>query len=418
MPRQFLAIMTCSTMVLLFACKTTYSITSAPPGAAILVDGRYFGKTPASVTYSNAWSRDVTCSASMSGYVDQIKTLGPEGGTVHFAFAPEKALTPEVMKSGRSLIDIIETSGGFEIRQSPVHAEEDVIERSPNVTAVRRVTDLADNRWLGRFNLSPDDQTVVIEVLDQELTTDDRKNTLTNLWSVSAEGGGGTQRVTQGNYFDSDPSFSRDAAHLYFSSNRAGTRSIWRLSVNSLGGLRLVTSGSTSDSLPESAPTGDRLLYTAKMRGSEILQLWTTPIGKGLPMQLREGFDGHWSPSGGLILFTAVDRTSGKTTIWTMRPDASSPTQISHSTGSNDITPRWSPNGSEIIFASDRGVASGKNNYDIWIMNADGSGPRQLTTNGSRDDQPIFSRDGATVYFRSNRGLKWDVWAMRIVEGL
>jgi len=45
------------------------------------------------------------------------------------------------------------------------------------------------------------------------------------------------------------------------------------------------------------------------------------------------------------------------------------------------------------------------------MMNADGSAPTQLTTNGSRDDSPCFDREGKKIYFRSNRGGNWNVWS-------
>ena len=52
--------------------------------------------------------------------------------------------------------------------------------------------------------------------------------------------------------------------------------------------------------------------------------------------------------------------------------------------------------------------------YDIYIMDADGGNLTQLTTNSSRDDKPVFAPDGKTVFFRSNRGLVWDIWTMQI----
>ena len=61
-----------------------------------------------------------------------------------------------------------------------------------------------------------------------------------------------------------------------------------------------------------------------------------------------------------------------------------------------------------------RSVVKGKHNYDIYIMDADGGNLTQLTTNSSRDDKPVFAPDGQTVFFRSNRGLVWDIWTMQI----
>jgi Tol biopolymer transport system component len=50
-------------------------------------------------------------------------------------------------------------------------------------------------------------------------------------------------------------------------------------------------------------------------------------------------------------------------------------------------------------------------------MDADGGNLTQLTTNACRDDKPVFAPDGKTVFFRSNRGLSWDIWTMEIKTG-
>jgi Tol biopolymer transport system component len=115
-------------------------------------------------------------------------------------------------------------------------------------------------------------------------------------------------------------------------------------------------------------------------------------------------------------MYSAVDRNTGKTKIWTMSPDSSQPIQLTQAADCNDIDACWSPDGKQILFASDRGQANGVQNFDIWLINSDGSNPKQLTTNGSRDDKPIFSKDGKAVYFRSNRGMKWDIWVMELAS--
>jgi serine/threonine protein kinase/Tol biopolymer transport system component len=66
----------------------------------------------------------------------------------------------------------------------------------------------------------------------------------------------------------------------------------------------------------------------------------------------------------------------------------------------------WLPDG-RVVYDSD---ASG--NVDIWVMNADGSGGRQLTFDQSSDTSPTASPDGRYVVFRSNRGVGWGVWRM------
>ena len=81
--------------------------------------------------------------------------------------------------------------------------------------------------------------------------------------------------------------------------------------------------------------------------------------------------------------------------LYSMNSDA---TDVRRLTWNNvsDQTPRFSPDGSRIVFAR---TVSGID-LDIWIMNADGSAERQLTSGPARDDQPVFTEDGAHVVFQ------------------
>jgi Tol biopolymer transport system component len=67
----------------------------------------------------------------------------------------------------------------------------------------------------------------------------------------------------------------------------------------------------------------------------------------------------------------------------------------------------WSPNGKYVVYTQ-----WDLNNYDIYRIDADGSGLLQMTTNKAEDDGPEYSPDGQWVYFCSNRSGKWDVWRM------
>ena len=59
-----------------------------------------------------------------------------------------------------------------------------------------------------------------------------------------------------------------------------------------------------------------------------------------------------------------------------------------------EIDPAWAPDG-RIAFASDRNAASA-GNMDVYVVNADGSNPVRLTTNGG--SQPAWSRDGSLAW--------------------
>src|SRR5690606_30692207 len=83
-------------------------------------------------------------------------------------------------------------------------------------------------------------------------------------------------------------------------------------------------------------------------------------------------------------------------------------------------TPSWSPDGRRLAF-----VARGRGSVDVYVADVTGSPPRQLTSAPSNDRAPTWSRDGAWIYFGSNRGGGWDIWkvpsgggdAVRVTRG-
>jgi len=75
-----------------------------------------------------------------------------------------------------------------------------------------------------------------------------------------------------------------------------------------------------------------------------------------------------------------------------------------------DEEPQWSPDGSRITFSSTR---SGRGNYDIYVMQADGSGATQLTDGPAPDQDPSWAADGKSIFFtseRDGRGEIYRVW--------
>ena len=68
----------------------------------------------------------------------------------------------------------------------------------------------------------------------------------------------------------------------------------------------------------------------------------------------------------------------------------------------------WTPD-NKVVYTS---LASG--NRDLWIMNADGTGQKQLTTDPKPDDSPRVSPDGRYIVFNSERGALPSIWRMDI----
>ena len=74
-----------------------------------------------------------------------------------------------------------------------------------------------------------------------------------------------------------------------------------------------------------------------------------------------------------------------------------------------DRYPSFSPDGKKILFESDRG-----GNWDIFMMNSDGSDIRQITSNSSNERFPMFNKSGTHIVFTSNRSGDSEIYSMKV----
>ncbi len=70
-----------------------------------------------------------------------------------------------------------------------------------------------------------------------------------------------------------------------------------------------------------------------------------------------------------------------------------------------------SPDGARLVYAlRTTDLDANKGRVDLWLVNADGSGTRQLTSHPDNDTDPAWAPDGSAVYFLSSRGGSNQVW--------
>ncbi len=132
------------------------------------------------------------------------------------------------------------------------------------------------------------------------------------------------------------------------------------------------------------------------------------PDGSGFSSVLEEPFFGNTigttsptcSPDGSEIAFSTLRDGNGE--IYVMRADGSNQRNLTNSPFA-EFQPSWSPDGSQILFYSDRD--DGGNH--IYVMSSDGSNVKRLTTSGSNVDA-VWSSDGSRIVFIRD----FQVWLM------
>lgn len=195
------------------------------------------------------------------------------------------------------------------------------------------------------------------------------------------------------------PALSPDRAKVAF----ARDGSIWIGLVDGGRRPRQIVSGGASQ--PVWSPDGRRLAYVAPGVGGQP-DLFIVPAdGSGPPVNLTEhtarDLDPAWSPDGARIAFTS--NRDGDSDVWAIRladGAAAEPLRIAGGLddGHTDRQPAWAPDGRSIAFVSSRDNLAG----DVFVKRLSGIA-RNLTRTKSIDQYPAWSRDGSTLLFTSQR---------------
>ncbi len=105
----------------------------------------------------------------------------------------------------------------------------------------------------------------------------------------------------------------------------------------------------------------------------------------------------------------------GNCDIYVMNDDGSTVTPLTN-TPLREYLPRWSPDGSRIVFERDLRSAQGQQ-FDIFLMDADGSNERRLTHHPKLDGSPTWAPDGRHIAFTSNRGGNFEIYILEVASG-
>jgi TolB protein len=188
--------------------------------------------------------------------------------------------------------------------------------------------------------------------------------------------------------------------------------------------LGVLIGGPGYDAEATVSPDGRYVVFTSARSGD--LDLWRLDLQTGELLQLTHelGYDGGavFSPDGSLIawrrsvLRTAADSLRYRELleqgfveptemeIWVMRADGSQKRQLTRLGGAN-WAPFFHPSGKKIIFASNHHTLQSKRGrqFNLFLINLDGTGLQQITFDDTFDAFPMFSPDGRRLVWCSNR---------------
>jgi len=102
----------------------------------------------------------------------------------------------------------------------------------------------------------------------------------------------------------------------------------------------------------------------------------------------------------------AADNPSGRNHIFTIDLPTGKVTQLTSGGNHHDQHPKWSPDGKRISFVSTRGGG----NFDIYVMNADGTNVQRITDHPANDFDPMWMPDMQSLIFSSERDSRSDLY--------
>jgi serine/threonine protein kinase len=222
---------------------------------------------------------------------------------------------------------------------------------------------------------------------------------------------GEPKQLTFDKRFTGYPAWASSGTEVVYSSGSARAYSIlWRIDASGSGKPKRLPFGGEGGAIyPAISQQNHRLAYSYRTFETTIWRC-RIPHGKEKPVprsklitSTRIKGGAQYSPDGRAIAYVSWD--SGSSEIWICDSDGSRPSQLTHLGGPLPVSPRWSPDGQQLIFTR----LAGKQ-HDICLISAQGGQAKQLTNAPHDVGWPSFSRDGKWIYFTSNRSGDYKVW--------
>ncbi|TAH54169.1 MAG: hypothetical protein EYC68_00145 [Chloroflexota bacterium] len=226
-----------------------------------------------------------------------------------------------------------------------------------------------------------------------------------NIYRVRADGTGLEQLISDG----SEPSLSPDGSRIAYRMRR-DTGGLGIGLATATGSFVSIVSEESAAGYPTWSGDGNNLAYNILPSGKLSGRIQRVGVGpNNTPIDVAIGVRPAWQPSGSQnVLF---DGCKGATdcgsllTINAFEGDPNNPNLLTFG-----IAGAWSPNAAQVAFQA----PDDNGNTQIFVANADGSNRTQVTKDTGTHGMPIWSSDGAWLFYRTDQGgTGWAIYAIR-----
>ena len=209
------------------------------------------------------------------------------------------------------------------------------------------------------------------------------------------------------------PSLSPDGRTVAYASQASGNWDIYVQRVGSAEGVNLTRDSAADETQPAFSRDGRYIAFRSERDGGGIFVMRSD--GTGVRRIADSGYNPAWSPDGRQIVYAEEgitrpeDRSGRVSQLWSVELASGRKRLVVKDDG---VQPHWSPNGQYIAYwAIDL-----DGDRDLWTVRASGGPPSRITRDPFLDWNPVWSPDGAWLYFCSNRGGSMGIWRIPMKE--